>query len=507
MALTERGVEPRFQEFYRVWVWRFVREYRVRAFRFVKELEVREFLQRLAQDSSCVGWQVRQAEDALQVMLQDVEPVDWAKDWPLGMLPVELKEVLENESPADLGWRKQARQEAGRVTTGNGSSGSSDTGWGDGTFEGGGGEDAEADGGSGRTNDLSERGGDAWGRRVGRPAGGGFSVQGLSERKDTGELPTRYAGFVDLVRETMRVERYSYRTEQSYLDWIRRFLIFTRPMSRDALRWWMVKEYLGFLVLERHVSASTQNQALSALQFLFRHVLKREAGKLDDTRRAPTSERLPTVLSREEVDRLFDQMSGTGRLMAELMYGSGLRVMECLRLRVKDVDFGNRYIVVRGGKGDKDRYVPLPRRLVAALEARIAESKVRWERDAALGAEGVFLPEALEIKYGNAAAEWGWFWLFPSDSLSEDPRTGKVRRHHVSANGVQQLVKRAARRAGITKPVSPHTLRHSFATHLLENGSDIRTVQELLGHADVSTTMIYTHVLNRPGVAVRSPLD
>ena len=193
--------------------------------------------------------------------------------------------------------------------------------------------------------------------------------------------------------------------------------------------------------------------------------------------------------------------------MAELMYGAGLRVSECVRLRVKDVDFGNRYIVIRGGKGDKDRLTPLPDRLVAAIKDQLALCNARWEADQKMGLAGVFMPEALSVKYANAGKEWGWFWLFPAEALSVDPWTNLERRHHLDASGVQKLVKRAALRAGLTKPVTPHTFRHSFATHLLESGSDIRMVQDLLGHSDVSTTMIYTHVLNRPGLPVRSPLD
>ena len=309
------------------------------------------------------------------------------------------------------------------------------------------------------------------------------------------------------MRETLRTERYAYRTEQTYLDWARRFLIFASPKSRREIEAAHARQYLEYLTLVRRVSASTQNQALNALQFLFTKVLKRKMGTLDDLARAPQSRRLPTVLSRTEVRALLIVMEGTGRLMADLMYGAGLRVTECARLRIKDVDFGNGYLVVRGGKGDKDRFAPLPQSLIEALRSQIEVARERWTRDRALGVEGVFLPEALSVKYVNADKDWIWFWLFPSPDLSEDPWTKKIRRHHLNVNGVQQLVRRAALRAKIAKPVTPHTLRHSFATHLLEGGADIRTVQELLGHSDVSTTMIYTHVLGRPNVAVKSPLD
>ncbi|HEY5792864.1 MAG TPA: integron integrase [Chthoniobacterales bacterium] len=388
-------------------------------------------------------WQVRQAAEALEVFFTGVEPQAWAKHWPEDLIPGAGKEYLRIREPADLGRR---------------------------------------------------------------PAEGPLAEE-FAGRADTGPLPERYAGFVNEVREVLRAERYSYRTEQSYLDWARRFLIFAQPKSRAAIHWPQAGAYLDYLTLKRRVSASTLNQALSALQFVFAQVLKRKAGGMEGLKRPARSQRVPTVLTREEVAALFAQMEGTGRLMAELMYGSGLRVMECARLRVKDVDFGGQHIVVRGGKGDKDRRAPLPRKVEPALRAQIESARKRWEKDRALGVEGVFLPGALEVKYANASTEWSWFWIFPAEGLSEDPWTGKIRRHHLGVNGVQQLVKRAALRAGLVKPVSPHTLRHSFATHLLEGGADIRTVQELLGHADVSTTMIYTHVLNKPGIAVRSPLD
>ncbi len=241
-----------------------------------------------------------------------------------------------------------------------------------------------------------------------------------------------------------------------------RFLIFSRVKSRSQIHWGLVREYLDYLTIVRRVAASTLNQALSALQFMFSGVLKKKLGGLEGIERPARSARVPTVLTRAEVDALFGQMEGTGLLMAQLMYGSGLRVTECLRLRVRDVDFGNNCLVVRGGKGDKDRRVALPRKIVPALRDQIAEARKQGKKDRALGVEGVFLPEALSVKYVTALTEWKWFWVFPADGLSEDPWAKKIRRHHAGANGVQQLVKRAALRAELTKPVTPHTLRHRF---------------------------------------------
>ena len=291
----------------------------------------------------------------------------------------------------------------------------------------------------------------------------GPNTRELLKRSDSGELPARYAGFLEVVRETLRAERYAYRTEETYLDWLRRFLVFASPKSRREIEAADARQYLEYLTLVRRVSASTQNQALNAIQFLFSKVLKRKMGTLDDLARAPQSRRLPTVLSRTEVRTLLDVMEGTGRLMADLMYGAGLRVTECARLRIKDVDFGNGYLVVRGGKGDKDRFAPLPESLKGALRAQIEAARERWKKDRAMGVEGVFLPEALAVKYVNANKDWKWFWLFPSPDLSEDPWTTKIRRHHLNVNGVQRLVRRAAWRA-----ISPSRLRRTRSgIHLL----------------------------------------
>jgi integron integrase len=269
-----------------------------------------------------------------------------------------------------------------------------------------------------------------------------------------------------------------------------------------------LRDYLDYLALVAGVASATQNQAFNALLFLYGQVLGRKVESMEGVHRAPQSRRLPSVLTRDEVKSLLAQIEeGPNRLMVELLYGSGLRISECLRLRVKDVDFAYARITVRQGNGDKDRVVPLPVKVTGRLRLHLESIKELWQRDRENGVEGVYLPEGLERKYPRAGKELGWFWVFPSGGLSEDPRSGKIRRHHANQNGLQTLVSRAARRAGMVKPVSPHTLRHSFATHLLESGTDIRTVQELLGHADVSTTMVYTHVLNRPGVVVGSPLD
>jgi len=268
-----------------------------------------------------------------------------------------------------------------------------------------------------------------------------------------------------------------------------------------------IEAFLTHLAVDQNVAASTQNQALSALLFLYRDVLRKDLDFPIDSIRAKRPKRLPTVLTKEEVLRVIGGLSGTYLLMAKLLYGSGLRLMECVRLRVKDVDFAQRQIVVRDGKGMEDRVTMLPDSVVTPLQENLQRVKRLHEEDLAKGYGSVYLPFALERKYPNANREWIWQYVFPSNRLSKDPRTGIVRRHHIGESSLQKAVREAVRVAGINKRVSCHTFRHSFATHLLESGYDIRTVQELLGHKDVKTTMIYTHVLNRGGLAVRSPLD
>jgi integron integrase len=309
------------------------------------------------------------------------------------------------------------------------------------------------------------------------------------------------------VRDSIRTRHYSIRTESAYLHWIKRYILFHNKRHPSDLGEREVSHFLSHLAVDRKVAASTQNQALSALLFLYREVLKQPLDWLDNVERAKKPARLPVVLTRQEARAVLDQMDGSKWLMASLLYGSGLRLMECVRLRVKDVDFGYNHIVVRDGKGSKDRVTMLPASLVAPLQRQLSRAKMLHDSDIKEGFGRVHLPYALGKKYPNASREWGWQYVFPSSKRSVDPRSGAVQRHHVAEDALQAAVKAAVRAAGINKPASCHTLRHSFATHLLEAGYDIRTVQELLGHKDVSTTMIYTHVLNKGGRGVRSPLE
>ena len=310
---------------------------------------------------------------------------------------------------------------------------------------------------------------------------------------------------LERIREVIRVRGMSIRTEQTYVEWARRFAGFCGGCFPSETR--RVRDFLEYLALVRKVAPSTQAQALNALVFFYGQVLETGLGDLGSYRRPVQKRRLPVVLSRGEMDALLSEMSGRTALMAFLLYGAGMRLMECVRLRVKDVDFENGYIMVVNGKGGKDRRVPLPQRLVADLKTHLVAMKTQHEKDLQAGFGDVFLPEGVVRKYPNAGREWIWQYVFPAMRISTDPRTGKRRRHHINENGLQKAIKVAANRAGLSKRVSCHTLRHSFATHLLAGGADIRTVQELLGHSDVSTTMIYTHVLNRGPHGVVSPLD
>lgn len=312
---------------------------------------------------------------------------------------------------------------------------------------------------------------------------------------------------LDRVRERIRIKHYSIRTETQYVQWVRRFVLYhgkRHPRDMGAPE---VEAFLTHLAVDGQVAAATQNQALSALLFLYKEVLGVDLPWLNDVTRAKRPQRLPVVLTREEVQAVLTRMTGTYGLMARLLYGTGMRLMECVRLRVKDVDFGRGEILIRDGKGAKDRVTMLPQSLVVPLQTHLQQRRALFGDDHQAGKGSVYLPDALARKYPNASTEWGWQYVFPSGSYSVDPRSGEERRHHLDEKLLQRAMKKAVQAAGLAKPATPHTLRHSFATHLLEAGHDIRTVQELLGHADVSTTMIYTHVLNRGGRGVRSPLD
>lgn len=312
---------------------------------------------------------------------------------------------------------------------------------------------------------------------------------------------------LDQVRNKLRVKHYSIRTEQSYTDWIKRYILFHGKRHPNELGGQDVESFLTHLAVEGKVAAATQNQAKSAILFLYREVLEVDLPWLDNVTQAKAPKRLPVVLTVIEVQTLLSHLTGTHSLISNLLYGGGLRLMEAVRLRVKDVDFARREILVREGKGFKDRVTMLPEAVVAPLKAHLVGVKALHDEDLTLGAGEVYLPFALDKKYPNAARDWGWQYVFPSKNLSLDPRSEKTRRHHIDEKGVQRAVKQAVRDIELVKPATPHTFRHSFATHLLQAGYDIRTVQELLGHADVATTMIYTHVLNKGGKGVKSPLD
>jgi integron integrase len=312
---------------------------------------------------------------------------------------------------------------------------------------------------------------------------------------------------LDRVRHAIRTLHYSYRTEQAYVDWTRRFVLFHGKRHPQELGAREVGDFLSHLAVERRVSASTQTQARSALLFLYGRVLDAQLPWLDDVAAARVDRKLPVVLTSAEVRQLLQQMTGVQGLVASLLYGTGMRLMEGLRLRVKDLEFERREIIVRDGKGGKDRVTVLPENLILPIQEHLSRRRAQHQADAADGFGSVWLPDALAVKYPAASTAWGWQWVFAATARSTDPRSGEISRHHLHEQSVQRAVYGAARQAAIDKPCSPHVLRHSFATHLLQAGYDIRTVQELLGHADVRTTMIYTHVLNRGGRGVRSPLD
>ena len=312
---------------------------------------------------------------------------------------------------------------------------------------------------------------------------------------------------LERVRQACKLKHYSLKTEKAYLTWIKRFILFYNKRHLKEMGEKEISQYLTFLADKANVSASTQNQAFCSILFLYREVLKINLSKIENIHRPKQSANLPVVFTRDEVNSVLNQLHGTKKLMALLLYGSGLRLMECLGLRVKDIDFGYNHITVRDGKGNKDRLTMLPISLKNRLKEHLKKVKLLHDNDLAKGFGEVKLPYALELKYPNASKEWKWQYVFPASRFSVYPRSGKIHSHHEYETNLQRAIKNAIRKARIQKSGSFHTLRHSFATHLFENGYDIRTVQELLGHKDVKTTMIYTHVLNKGGMGVKSPVD
>ena len=312
---------------------------------------------------------------------------------------------------------------------------------------------------------------------------------------------------LDQVRNAIRTKHYSIRTEESYIRWIKQFILFHNKRHPKDMGAKEVNAFLNHLAVKRKVAAATQTQALCAIVFLYKRILDRDIGTLDNLIRARKKKNLPVVFTREEARKVLENLSGTHWLMANLLYGSGLRLMECVRLRVKDVDFGYNQIVVRDGKGNKDRLTMLPQTVAHDLKKHLEKVKIQHEHDLAQGYGSVYLPNALARKYRGAGNSWIWQYVFPSSKISVDPRSGVMRRHHVNQQYLHRAVKSAVQQSRIYKAASCHTFRHAFATHLIEDGYDIRTVQELLGHKDVSTTMVYTHVLSKGGRGVRSPID
>jgi integron integrase len=335
-----------------------------------------------------------------------------------------------------------------------------------------------------------------------------FLSMGKRHKQDnSGGAQYKWKELEEETRKVLRIRHRSLRTEKTYIGWLRRFQGFAIEKAPESLEGKDIQDFLSHLAVDRRVSTSTQNQALNALVFVYKHVLIKDIENTINAVKARYKRRLPVVLTIKETEQIFDKIPGLYRLMAMLTYGCGLRLNECLSLRIKDVDLEQNIVIVRSGKGDEDRRTVLPERLKDELIHHIASIRSLYDRDRKQNLNGVALPGALERKYSNAGKEWGWFWLFPSRSLSIDPRTNVVRRHHMHPASLQRAFKAAVCKAGITKQATVHTLRHSFATHLLEKGYDIRTIQELLGHKQIQTTMIYTHVAKKNILGVRSPLD
>ncbi len=449
-ALREAGAQEKNIPFCIGWVKQFFAAYPGRKYRELGRTEIEAFLVALAARSHASNWQIQQARDALELYYERFRGI--ALDPRPDIPKAERTSEVHTRPPCAV---PSAPLPATRIA------------------------------------DV----------KIGYPcpAGGVKEVSATLETVDWRALDAK-------VRECLRVGHYSYRTEQTYLGWIRRFVMFHQWRKPSALEAKDVHEFLRHLAMDKQVASSTQNQALNAVVFLYRDVVKKEIGDFSDFPRARRGLRLPVVASRDEVKAVIDRLRGREQLIARLLYGTGMRINECLDMRVQDVYFDQNRIVAHG-KGNKDRYVPLPAKYAVDLRVWLELRQALYEADKTKNMHEVEVPDALNRKYPNAPYAWGWQYVFPADDYSTDPRSGHVRRHHLDEQWIQRAVREAVRQAGLTIRFTPHCFRHSFATHLLEAGQDIRTVQALLGHANVETTMIYTHVLNKGPMGVVSPVD
>jgi integron integrase len=451
-ALHKKGIQPPYDRWYVIRTEAFLQDHKGKRLKEYTSDLVHTYLSTLGRDHSLNAWQFRQAVDAIRILCSSVFNRPWVDTFDWGYWE-DAAQSLESTHPTiarEIPIKQHASASGPQKR---------DTGY------------------------------------------------GMPDAKAIATVRARYPEVIESLKTRIRTKHQSIRTERAYEIWVCRYVVFHKMKDPRDMAELEVVQFIEFIAVERQVAKNTQSQALCALAYLYKHVVQCPLGDLGDFVRGKKPRYLPVVLSRRETKLLLSEIDGVYGLMAGLLYGTSMRLMECIRLRVKDVDFEYQQIVVRNAKGNKDRVVPLPKKYQEDLHAHLKSRKKLHDNDLAKGVGSVFMPAALARKYPNAATEWIWQYVFPSSRISDDPHSKAVRRHHLHEKTLQRKVKPAALRAGITKQVGCHTLRHSFATHMLEDGYDIRTVQELLGHADVSTTMIYTHVLNTPGLSVRSPVD
>ena len=502
-VLREAGAQEKNIPFFVAWVQRFFARHPGRRRRDLDRGAIESFLAELAQRREITNWQIQQARNALELYYEQFRGIALAPR-PASVLPRNSPGNLSATSVASIATPIK------EPVIENIADHSTDVKKSLGRHEIAG--DGQPESAMPSVPDLRE------GTPISpaSPLGKIRPMSGIGQEavaSGSMNLPKDATRSVDwraletAIRECLRVEHYSYRTEQTYVAWIRRYVTFHRWRKPSALEAGDVQSFLRHLAIDKEVASSTQNQALNAVVFLYRKVIKKDIGDFGDFPRARQGLRLPVIASRAEIKAVIERMTGREQFMARLLYGTGMRMNELLRLRVHDVQFDQNRIVVRGGKGDKDRYVPLPARYREDMQKWLERRQEQYLSDKAQNMHEVEVPGALSHKYPNAPYQWGWQYVFAADDYSQDPRTGHIRRHHVDEQRLQRAVQEAVRQAGLTIRFTPHCFRHSFATHLLEAGQDIRTVQELLGHVDVKTTMIYTHVLNKGPLGVVSPVD